>query len=229
MKNIIYLILLVLPIYVVACNNEGPIDGGIHTPFVNKTTLEYLQEIPKFDSVLLLFDRAGLLDEFKNKNTIIVPTNYTVHYYIQIIQEQYRKEMKDENVILTFGDLLTNPDHWDHFVKDSLKMYIIPGELIDYNFLKEIPTYSYLTKSLFGNDVELSLQETRLYTEWFPNLHPMLMNYKWVRNGLDPVGVTIPVTERDLSAICQTNSIITKNGVLHVLEDTHNLFFQRVR
>ncbi len=217
MKNIIYSLLILA---VCSCE-RGPIDGGVHSPHVNKTTLEYLRGIAKFDTVLILFEKAGLLDQLENKNTVVVPTNYSIHFYLIELQKQMRFEANDENLKYGFSEFMRDFDTY----KDSMKMYIIPGELIDYQLLDSESSYSHFTKNLLGNEVQFSLEKTSLYTEWFPNLDPRLLIYKWVRDGLDPTTGKIPESERDLSNICQTQSILTTNGVLHVLEDDHDLFF----
>ncbi len=216
MKNLIYTIILLIA----ACScQEGIIDGGLHPATVDQTTQEFLNTNEKFDTVKILFDRAGLTDQLKGNNTVIVPTDYTVDRYVKQLQSQFRREQNDENLIYTFADLLNDFDQY----QDSMKMYIVNSP-IGRTELEEKP---YLTKSLLGNDVEISLKETQLYTEWFPNSKPKLVYYKWVKNGLDPVDTEVSAADRDISNICQTSSILTRNGVLHVLEDTHNLFFNK--
>lgn len=80
-------------------------------------------------------------------------------------------------------------------------------------------------KNLLGEDVELSLKKSPLYNEWLPNINVKLVHYKWVKNGLDIGDEEVSVADKDIENICQTSGILTTNGVLHVLEDTHQFFF----
>jgi len=221
MKKIIYALLLLVTVY--SCQ-DNLIDGGVSSANVNKTTVEYLRTQAKFDTVMILFEKAGLLDQLDKLNTtVIIPTNYSVIQYIAQIKNQKIKETNNENLKYTFNDLLNDIDLY----KDSLKMYIVP-QLVTRDVLAAAPNGLIETKSLLGNDVEIALTATKLYTEWLPNSDVKLIHYKDVINGLDPADIsTIPVEDQDVDNICQTTGILTKTGVLHVLEDTHNLFFNK--
>lgn len=216
MKNILYTIIVLIAFC--ACDQGGVIDGGIHSPNVNKTTLAYLQDNAKFDTVLILFEKANLLPELEKKGTTIcIPTDYSVNYYIKQIQQQKRIEQGDENLKYAYADFINEFDLY----KDSLKMYIMNqpiGRL-------ELEQKSYLMKNLLGEDVELSLKKSPLYNEWLPNINVKLVHYKWVKNGLDIGDEEVAVADKDIENICQTSGILTTNGVLHVLEDTHQFFF----
>src|SRR5665647_2331540 len=119
MKKIIYAFLLLVAIC--SCK-KNLIDGGVHSPNVNKTTLEFLQTQAKFDTVLILFDKAGLLDQLNKPNsTVIIPTDYSVNRYVLQIRAQLRQEQDDENLQYTFSDLLNDFGTY----KDSMKMYIV--------------------------------------------------------------------------------------------------------
>ena len=221
MKKIIYALLLLVTVY--SCQ-DNLIDGGVSSANVNKTTVEYLNSNAKFDTVMILFKKAGLLDQLDKPNsTVFIPTNYSVNQYIKQIQAQKQVEMNDENLKYTFNDLMNDFD----LFKDSLKMYVV-NQYIDRTKLAAATNGVIETKSLLGNDVEVSLLSTKLYTEWLPNSDVKLIHYKSVINGLDPADdSTTPVADRDVDNICQTTGIITTTGVLHVLEDTHNLFFNK--
>lgn len=217
MKKTIYAILL----FITACScSKNLIDGGIHSPNVDKTTLEFLQSQAKFDTVMILFQKAGLLDQLnKSNSTVFIPTDYSVHRYVLQIRTQLRIIKDDENLQYTFSNLLTDFDTY----KDSMKMYIVNQRIG-----REELTSKISAKSLLGNDVEIALLTTKLYTEWLPNSEPKLVHYKWVKNGLDPEdNNSVPEAEKDVDNICQTSGIITTTGVVHVLEDTHNLFYNK--
>lgn len=221
MKNIIYIVLLLLGLY--SCQ-DNVADGGLTSPTVDKTTVEFLRTQPKFDTIMILFEKAGLLNQLDKQNaTVIMPTNYSVLQFIKQLEAQKIKEHDDENLKYTFNDLIGDIDLY----KDSLKMYIV-NQPITRDVLLAATDGKIETHSLLGNDVEISIVSTKLYTEWLPNSDVKLIHYKNVINGLDPSDNTSVATEnKDVDNICQTSGIITKTGVLHVLEDTHNLFFNK--
>lgn len=216
MKNIFYSVIVLITLC--SCGQGSVIDGGVHSPYVNKSILAFLQENAKFDTILILFEKAELLPELeKQGTTICIPTDYSVNYYIRQIQAQKRIEQGNENLKYTYADFINEFD----LFKDSLKMYVV-NQTIGRTELESKP---YLGKSLLGNDVELSLKKSPLYNEWLPNINVKLVHYKWVKNGLDPEGEEVLPADKDIENICQTSGILTTNGVLHVLEDTHRLFF----
>lgn len=221
MKKIIYALLLL----VIVCScQDNLIDGGVSSATVNKTTVEYLRSNAKFDTVMILFEKAGLLDQLNKPNTtVIFPTNYSVIQYVKQIKDQKIRETNDENLKYTFNDLVNDIALY----KDSLKMYIVP-QLVTRDVLAKTTNGLIETKSLLGNDVEISLVSTKLYTEWLPNSEVKLIHYKSVINGLDPAdNSAVPSKDKDVDNICQTTGIQTITGVLHVLVDTHNLFFNK--
>lgn len=222
MKKLIYALLLLATVY--SCQ-DNLIDGGVSSANVNKTTVEYLRTQAKFDTVMILFEKAGLLNLLDKPNvTVIMPTDYSVIQFAKQIEAQKKEEQDDENLKYTFKDLLNDINLY----KDSLKMYII-DQRITRTELTAAPNGLIETKSLLGNNVEVSLVPTKLYTEWLPNSDVKLIHYKSVINGLDPAdNSTIPEEDQDVDNICQTTGILTTTGVLHVLEDTHSLFFNKL-
>jgi hypothetical protein len=221
MKKIIYAFIMLVGLY--SCS-DNLIDGGVRTANVNKTTVEYLRSNAKFDTVLILFEKAGIMSQLDKQNTtVIIPTDYSVTQFVKQIQEQKRMEADDENIKYTFKDLVNDISLY----KDSLKMYIVP-QVVTRDMLAKTTSGLIETKSLLGNNVEIALTETKLYTEWLPNSDVKLIHYKNVINGLDPADNNgIPNADKDVDNICQTTGIMTTTGVLHVLEDTHNLFFNK--
>ncbi len=214
MKNTIYFIILII----LACScDDHFIDGGIHDPSVNVSTTDYLKGNYKFQKILTLYEKAGMLQELNEPNvTVFMPTDYTVDRYVTQMKIEYRGKYNDENYPFTFDSLLV---HIPEF-RDSLAMYIIQKPVNRNNLTSPVRTTSKL-----GNEAQIYLEESLLYTEWLPNSKPLLLYYKWIKNGLDEEGVVVPDADKDVANLCQTSGLITTTGVLHVLEDAHNLFY----
>ena len=221
MKKIIYILLIALIGITYSCE-DSYIDGGLADPNVNKTTVDFLKEHGKFDTIMYMMEKADLLDEInRTSNTVVIPTDYSVVRYVEQWKIKVQKEMNDENYPFTFDSLMVRFPEF----RDSLSMYILP-QSINRVDLEKKSNYSVIIESQLGNEVQMALKETLLYTEWLPNNKNHLLHYTWVINGLDPED-TEGMSEEDLDKgnTCQTSGLITTTGILHVLEDAHNLFF----
>lgn len=222
MKKIIYYIcMLSLVCFIYSCDDDF-IDGGTTSPNVDKTTVDFLKGHGKFNSMMKLMEEAGLLAEMNNPGvTVVIPTDYTVNRYVTQWAIKVRKELNDENYPFNFDSLMVRLPEF----RDSLAMYIIPKK-IDRSDLEGKTNFSEITQSLLGNEIQMALKKTLLYTEWLPNSQNYLLHYTWVINGLDPEETAgMPTEDLDKGNVCQTSGLITTTGILHVLEDDHNLFF----
>ena len=75
-------------------------------------------------------------------------------------------------------------------------------------------------------DAEDMLRRTRDYSDYLDYVD--YLNFTKVIGTLDaeePDYNAIPKDQLDKSYYCQTSGIITTTGVLHVLQNTHRLFF----
>jgi hypothetical protein len=218
MKNYIYF--LVIAVLCVSCDNHF-IDGGLHNPEVNVSTVDYLKGNYKFEKILTLYEKAGMLQDLNEKNiTVFMPTDYTVDRYVVQMRIAYRAKMRDENYPYNFDTLVV---HLPEF-RDSLAMYIIQEPINRSNLAQPL-----LKKSKLGSEMQIYLEESLLYTEWLPNSKPLFLHYKYVINGLDKPGEITPPADRDIVNMCQTSGIVTTTGILHVLEDIHNMFYNQRR
>jgi hypothetical protein len=207
-------------VFCASCDDHF-LDGGTHNPNVNVSTVDYLRGNYKFEKILTMYEKAGMLQDLNEKNvTVFMPTDYTVDRYLIQKRIAYRAQIRDENYPYNFDTLLVHMPEY----RDSLAMYIVK-EPINRSDLSQ----PLLKNSKLGSEMQIYLEESRLYTEWLPNSKPWLLYYKWVRNGLDKPGEITPPNDRDITNMCQTSGIITTTGILHVMEDVHNLFYNQRR
>ena len=196
--------------------NEYLIDGGVHNPKVDMTTYDYLKRNPLFDTLIVLIDKAGLKNEINGDVTFFAPTDYDIKNYVKAKR----------------GDML-GIDPFSNFkledipvktLQDSLRMYIIKGKVNRTDMTKAGKIYS----TLLGNQVHIALIPVKdQYTELVKTWPEYVFFTKIVGVGLDDPNSTVipPKTEIDVRNVCQTSGIITNTGILHVLENSHTMFY----
>jgi hypothetical protein len=66
-----------------ACNQDDYlIDGGIASPYINKSTYDYLASNSLFDTLVIAIDKAGLKEEVNGEVTLFAVTNFTFKNYV---------------------------------------------------------------------------------------------------------------------------------------------------
>ena len=210
---------------VISCKKTDYIKGGtVMNPKVNVTTYDYLASnaLAQFDTVLLLVDKAGLKDLINQPGaTFFAPNDNAVFNYLNARTIQAQKVNPNAKYTL---DSLFKYD-LDR-IKDSMKMYIINKPL----------TYGQLTDkgakyptALSGDSVVVSFEYTTDGTQGYNPVVssvPQRIFFTQLWHSLpEPfeagdIPNTIGVRTR-----CITSGIETTNGILHVLESSHNLFF----
>lgn len=200
-----------------ACKKDY-ISGGEQdvTIYKSKTTYEFLETNPAFDTLVRVIDAAGLKDAINAQGvTFFPPTDWTIYNYLsvrtQIVQNtinQYSKWGLDS--------LLYYVTNNKNNTRDSLKMYLIAQSL----------TYDKLTENgikyptgLTNDSVNVSYKQVTSGLGYNSNFSsPIKVVYFTHANKLNP-SLTTPV-------LCTTSGVLTKNGVVHVLSSSHSLFFR---
>jgi hypothetical protein len=213
-----YLILLTgaLAFVFFGCEKKGYlIDGGLHNPKVDMTTYDYLKTNRVFDTLVILIDKAGLKETINGDVTFFAPTDFSVVNYVTAKR----------------GDML-GIDPFSNFklesipvatLRDTLKMYIIPGKINRSDMTKDGKIYT----TLMGNKVHVALipVQDANYSGIVKTWPEYVYFTKIVGAGLDVPGTVPPAAELDVRNVCQTSGIITNNGILHVLENSHTMFY----
>lgn len=228
MKKLLYMMILFAGL-AISCEKDYLIDGGTHKAEVNMSTVDYLKANAqqRFRMTLMIYEKAGMLDLLNTKGaTVFIPSDYALNRYAIQLRDELRRLHNDDNYPFNLDSLVNHIDEY----KDSLKMYIVPESINrgDVGNGKQ-------AKSLLGNDMFIYLSQSKLYTgdseqvPPLPNSKPWFLYYRRIINGLDPTDKELNSNDpnKDVSDVCQTSGIITTTGILHALDDDHNLFFSK--
>jgi hypothetical protein len=180
------------------------------------TTYDFLKTKPLFDTLVVLIDKAGLKDEINGNYTFFAPTDYSIKALLArrtlIIQQKYQ----DENIKYTL-DSLPVPE-----LRDSLRSHLFTGKINR----EQLSLENKVFKSLSGEDFSILLKQVDSYTG-LVTTRPQYLYLTKIRNGLDPNPIPDDYLDedRDIIELVQTSGILTTNGVLHVLNNTHKFYW----
>lgn len=212
-------LLFLMVLFLTSCKKDYKTDGGRSKAEVNMTTFDFLKSKPQFSSLVVLIERAGLKDAVNGSTTFFATTNYGVDDYLKAMKNKRAIELNDENITYTLDSIPL----WR---LDSLKTYIFDGKINRDQMTVKGKYYP----SKFGpiNNVQFRINLNRVYqyTNYVDYVDYVL--YSKVYGTLDadePNDIKIPEGDVDKSVICQTSGIVTTNGIVHVLNGFHRLFF----
>ncbi len=211
----------------ISCEKDYILGGDLHDPNVNMTTYDYLKSHPQhlFDTILIIVDAAGMKDVINGDVTFFAPTNYCFNTFCKNMEAYYHET--DENLKFNLDSLL------DRYSKEELR------EMMGGYIVQEKLTYDKLTQAgkmypTMGKDDKkpasryVSYEEVDQYTvPGVISTKPKYVFYTQIVgdkdvNGKDPSG------DDDLNdhrIQVQTSGILTTNGVIHVLQNTHSWTF----
>jgi hypothetical protein len=228
MKRIIYTILtvVVLGAIMYSCKKDGYFVGGdLHNPKINLTTYDWLKSNKDgvFDTVIMLIDKAGVKDKINKQGiTFFAPTDYDIYNYVQarsIAMQRIDPEKK-----WTVDSMIKY--ELPRFA-DSIDMYIVnqtlPNDLLTENGAKY--------KNAKGKDVVVSYEPTddpNLGYNEASSVRPRIVYFSYLfqvlGNNVPASDIALPVGVRTR---VQTSNAQTTTGVVHVLNNSHILFFYR--
>ncbi|MFD2967851.1 hypothetical protein [Sphingobacterium bambusae] len=221
MKKLILLMVLAVTAY--ACQKDDyKKDGGQSDPHVNMTTYDFLKSHGSFDSLVRMIDHAGIKDIVNSDVTFFVTTDYGARDYVAAKKQEKIVQVGNENISFSITDIPAQQ------LRDSMMMYLFDGDL---NRDKLSTENTYYTSKL-GNipDVRfnIKLRRTRDFNTYLDYVD--YVNFTKVIKTLDEEEAdynAIPDAELDRSFDCQTSGLITTTGIVHVLDNSHRLFFNR--
>ena len=215
MKKYIISILVAVAVLICGCSFDGYLDdGGVHDPYHDMTTYEFLQTNPIFDTLLILIDKAGLKETINGDVTFFAPTDYSIVDYV-------KKKRADIIAQFPFEDF-TLEDIPVQDIRDSLKMYIIPGKVNRVDMSKDGKVYT----TLLSNKVAVHITPVQDEYADMMSVWPEYVFFTTIVGaGLDTPGEIVPEEELDKRNRCQTSGIETNTGVIHVIENSHTMWY----
>jgi len=215
-------ICVVFCIILVSCKkDEYKNDGGVSNAYVDMTTYDYLASNPKFDSLVKVIDRAGLKDAVNGDVTLFATTNYGIVDYVRAKKNEIAAiPGNSENFDFGIKDIPTKE------LNDSMKTYLFAGKINR----DQITVSGKLYNSLLGPTPNIQYQiKMRRSFEYANYINYVdYVNYVKVIGTVDSEELnpnSIPDDQLDRSVEVQTSGIITKTGIIHVLDGGHRLFF----
>lgn len=218
-----YILFLVALYSFSSCKKDYAVDGGKSDPNVHMTTYDYLKSKPLFSSLVHLIDRAGLKDSINAEVTFFATTNYGVDEYLKVMKQIRSVELNDENITYTLDSIPL----WR---LDSLKTYIFHGKINRDAMTVKGKYYVPEFGPTVNSQYRINLTRTYSYTAYVDYVD--YVTYSQVIGTLDsdePDPTQIPDDQVDNVVYCQTSGIVTTNGILHVLDGYHRLFFNKVQ
>ncbi len=195
-------------------------DGGTSNPYVDMTTYDYLKSNRQFDSLVKVIDRAGLKDVVNSNITFFVSTNYSIVPYVAAKKNQIAIKTKNENFNFGIKDIPAQE------LSDSLKTYMFQGKINRDQITLSGQLYNSLLGPIPNVQYLIKFRRTFEYNAYLD--HVDYVTYTKVRGTRDDQEANpsaIPNDQKDLSTDVQTSGIITKTGIVHVLNGYHRLFF----
>ncbi|MEN5194179.1 hypothetical protein MUB18_07220 [Sphingobacterium sp. PCS056] len=228
MKKIALNILILLGIVsgISSCKKDDYFVGGeLHNPKINMTTYDWMKsnQYGVFDTVLMLIDKAGVKDKINAPGiTFFAPTDYDVYNYVQArtaaVQKVDPKKMWTVDSIIKY--------ELNKF-RDSIDIYITKENLLNTVLTEKGKKY----KNAKGGDFFASYEETRDPALGYnPNstVIPKVVMFTYLFKPVaDDVNITSIVPPVGSRVLIQTSNAQTTTGVVHVLSNSHVLFFYR--
>lgn len=212
------LCILFLVIFFSCNNNDYLIDGGVSSPYLEVSTYEFLTSNPLFDTLVLAINKAGLKAELEKEVTLFAVTSFSFADYIKLMTTRGRNIYNDPNYLYKFDSIPVE------VLRDSLSMYIFPGKINRQDLTKEGKIYT----NIIGTKLRISLEPQEIYVDQLKNFPEFVfLTYKQGTNWDDWDAKDLPTKEQDIKSRVQTSGLISTNGIIHVLPNTHPLFFYR--
>jgi hypothetical protein len=221
-----------------SCTKNNIVGGDLHKPTLGMSTYDFLVSNPYglFDTVKQIIDSARLKDLINGQDiTFFCPTDYNVKSFLD--QKRAQQRAIDERLDYTLDSLFKYCSR--DMLRDSMGLYIFAQPLSRDNLTAEGDYYPSITAN---NDPAtnidhpwmeryLSLEEVENYTiSGLISSKPKCIFYTKIiglkdnDEGKDPSG---DEKRQDVRVIVQTSGLISTNGIIHVLDNSHTwLFFK---
>tara|TARA_R110000868_G_scaffold93190_1_gene258066 strand:+ start:37951 stop:38595 length:645 start_codon:yes stop_codon:yes gene_type:complete len=213
MKKIIIILTAIVVLY--SCDKDGNylVDGGISSPEVGTTTMEFFKSHSQLDTLAILIERAGMADLVNGNNTIFAPNNLSIKNYVSAVLTDMREI--DPLAEYTVNDIPTDT------LTKYMGGYIFSGKIRRENMTKD---QGGIYTALNGEQKRISLESTDQYNGELDSKPEYV--YFTFKQGDD--WDEWDNIEDDDKVVVKTSNLISTNGVIHVLQGNHTLFnFER--
>lgn len=221
------LVLMAATLFFSACKKDEYFVGGtLHNAKVNVSTYDFLKNNNRglFDTLLLLVDKAGIKDQLNKQGiTFFAPTDYSIRSYCEL--RSIRIQRIDPFKKWTVDSIIKY--ELPRFA-DSLQVYMLAGQ-VSYSELTENGKLYNMQKA--GSQAVVSYESTdepSLGYNGNSSVYPRVVYFNYLFKPLDGpiVAPEIPSTT-GARTLVQTSGVESTTGIVHVLANTHRLFFAR--
>ena len=203
-----YISIIIVLFSLYSCSNDDYlIDGGLANPNIGMSTYDFLKSHKQLDTLALLIEKAGMIDEVNARSTtLFAPNNLSIKnyiYYMRIVEENQNYGIND----IPVEDL-----------KEMLGGYIFDQSLDRSKLVKEGKIYI----AHNGEERLLSLIPVEAYESQLDQF-PEYVYYTF--KGEDDYWGANPNEDGnndDVNTVVRTSNLISTNGVIHVLQGTHH-------
>lgn len=207
MKRLILILTVVIGI--ASCSqDEYLVDGGLSDGNLKVSTMEFLKSHYQLDTLAILIERAGMADAVNGTSTLMAPNNLSIKNYVKRVLGEMQKV--NPQAKFTFDDIPVDTLH--KYMGD----YIFPEIIKREDMVKEGKIYT----AINGTQMRISLEPVEAYTgqlSEFPEY--VYFTYK-IGDEWDEWNRIVD----DIRVLVRTSNLISTNGVIHVLQGSHNLF-----
>lgn len=212
-----------------ACKKDYITGGSVEdiNKYKNTSTYDVLKSSPLYDTLVQLIDTAGLKDKINETGiTLFAPSDYSVYSYLSA--RTLKAQLINQNAKFALDSMFYYLRNNIRGTKDSLLMYLIKKPLL-YADLTDVGAYH--QTELAGNSVIVSYEYTRSGALGYNSIvsgvpQVVYFTHLWYPYSLSPANPAgeVPINI-GVHTLVKTSCIITKNGVLNALDNSHTLFF----
>ena len=237
MKKILWLNLMLFSciLFMFSACKKDYITGGVPedvNAYKNMSTYDVLKSTALYDTLVQVIDAAGLKDKINEQGTtFFVPSDYSILSYL-VQRTIYVQENINQDSKFGLDSLLYYVTNNTDGTRDSLLMYLVHQPL-SYNVLTN--TGALYPTELAGDTVAVSYEFTKDVNLGYNSVvssQPQLVYFTqlWYHYDLsdDNPASDIPL-DIGVHTLCNTSGIITANGTMNSLSNSHTLFFYNTK
>lgn len=232
MKKIILtrLVTISAVVLLLAACKKDYIVGGVEEDiykYQNTTTYDVLKTDPLYDTLVMLIDTAGFKDKVNTENTtFFAPSDFAIYSYLS--KRTQRAQITNQYAKWGLDSLFYYVRNNIQGTRDSMQLYLVKKSL-PHSALTDVGV-KYPTQ-LTGDTAIVSYEYTKNTNLGYNPVVsgvPQVIYYThlWKSYNLSPSNPASAVPSSvGVHTLVKNSGIITKNGIMNGLENSHILFF----